>query len=50
MKKQNHFTLDEKLSDISRRDFMKCCGIMAVSMGLPIGVAPQIAAAITNPK
>jgi len=50
MKKQNHFALDEKLSDISRRDFMKFCGIMAVSMGLPIGVAPQIAEAITNPK
>jgi len=50
MKKQNHFALDEKLSEISRRDFMKFCGIMAVSMGLPIGVAPQIAEAITNPK
>ena len=50
MKKQNHFALDKKLSDISRRDFMKFCGVMAVSMGLPIGVAPQIAEAITNPK
>jgi len=51
MKKQNLTgPIEEKLKGVSRRDFMKFCGIMAVSMGLPIGVAPQIAEAITNPK
>jgi len=51
MKDQN-FTgpIREKLKGVSRRDFMKFCGIMAVSMGLPIGAGPKLAEAITNPK
>jgi len=40
----------EKLKGVSRRDFMKFCGVMAVSMGLPLGAGTQIAEAITNPK
>ena len=27
--------IKEKLKGVSRRDFMKFCGVMAVSMGLP---------------
>ena len=42
--------VQEKLKGVSRRDFMKFCGIMAVSMGLPLGAGAQIAEAITNPK
>jgi hydrogenase small subunit len=42
--------IKEKLKGVSRRDFMKFCGIMAVGMGLPIGAGTKIAEAITNPK
>lgn len=37
------------LKGISRRDFMKFCSVMAVSMGLPVEMAPRIANAITSP-
>jgi len=51
MKDQNFADpIREKLKGVSRRDFMKFCGIMAVSMGLPLGAGTQIAEAITNPK
>jgi hydrogenase small subunit len=43
-------SIEERLRGVSRRDFMKFCGIMAVSMGLPLGAGTQIAEAITNPK
>ncbi len=51
MKKQ-HVTdlIEERLKGVSRRDFIKFCGIMAVSMGLPLSAGTQIAEAITNPK
>ncbi len=50
--KKHHFTdpVEERLKGVSRRDFMKFCGIMAVSMGLPLCAGTQIAEAITNPK
>jgi len=38
------------IQGISRRDFMKFCTVMAVSMGLPEAMAPRIAAAVTAPK
>jgi hydrogenase small subunit len=41
---------NDQLKGVSRRDFMKFCGIMAVSMGLPLGAGARIAEAITNPK
>lgn len=49
MKKQED-ELDHKLGGVSRRDFIKFCSIMAASMGLPLGAAPKIAEAVTNPK
>ncbi len=40
---------DEALSGISRRSFLKFCGMMAVGMGLPVTMGARIAEAITNP-
>lgn len=37
-------------ADVSRRDFMKFSAGLAAMMGLPLGMAPKIANAITNPK
>lgn len=50
--KEHHFkgSIREKLNGVSRRDFMKFCGIMAVSMGLPLGAGTQIAEAVSNPR
>jgi len=50
MKKQNHFALDKKLNEISRRDFIKFCGLVAASMGLPLSAGPQIAEAAAKAK
>ncbi|MDD5760001.1 MAG: hydrogenase small subunit [Desulfobulbaceae bacterium] len=48
--KTNTFNgIKARLGGISRRDFMKYCSIMASSMGLSTGVAPQIAEAIADP-
>ena len=38
------------LNNISRRDFMKFCTVMAASMGLPLEMAPKLAQAITSPR
>ncbi len=35
---------------LSRRDFIKFCTGVAVMLGLPLGTAEKIAAAVTNPK
>lgn len=35
---------------ISRRDFIKACGVMAVSMGLPLSAGKEIAEAASNVK
>ncbi len=40
----------ERLSGISRRDFMKFCTVMAAGMGVSTEMAPRIAEAITAPK
>jgi len=52
MKEQNltRQVVRENLKGVSRRDFMKFCGIMAVSMGLPVTVGPQIAEAVESAK
>ena len=50
MKEQDFARIREHLNGISRRDFMKFCTVMAAGMGLPLEVAPQIAAAITAPQ
>ena len=50
MKEQDFSRVRERLNGISRRDFMKFCTVMAAGMGLPLEVAPQIAAAITAPQ
>lgn len=50
MKEQDFARIREHLNGISRRDFMKFCTVMAAGMGLPLEVAPQIAAAVTAPQ
>jgi hydrogenase small subunit len=50
MKKEKHCKLNEKLSEVSRRDFMKFCGMMAAGMGLPMSMGPQIAEAAATAK
>lgn len=45
-------SLPDKLKKrgLSRRDFVKFCAGVAVTMGLPLGTAEKIAAAVINPK
>jgi len=50
MKPKEFDCIKEKLGDVSRRDFMKFCTVMAASMGLPLEMAPKIAEAVTSPK
>ena len=38
------------LSGVTRRDFMKFCTAVAATMGLPLGMVPKIAAAVTSPQ
>ncbi len=40
----------EQLNDFSRRDFMKFCGLVAASMGLPLSMGPRIAEAAMDAK
>ncbi|MBT3311384.1 MAG: hydrogenase small subunit [Desulfobacterales bacterium] len=51
MKKKHltHSTFKE-LRGVSRRDFIKFCGVMAVGMGFPVTMGQKIAEAVTNPK
>lgn len=35
---------------VTRRDFVKFCSGLAATMGLPLGMAPKIAQALTSPK
>jgi hydrogenase small subunit len=49
MDERNFEQVKGRLGGVSRRDFMKFCTVMAAGMGLPLEVAPQIAAAITAP-
>ncbi len=50
MKTKNFDRIKARLNGVSRRDFMKYCTVMASSMGLSSGVAPQIAEALTQKK
>lgn len=50
MKERDLTRVREKLNGVSRRDFMKFCTVMAASMGLPLSMAPRLAAAVTAPK
>jgi len=43
-------TSGQKPTDVSRRDFLKFCTVMAASMGLPFSAANLIAETIKNPK
>ena len=48
----NHVDLNERLAlkGVSRRDFMKFCGLMATVLGLPMSFAPRIAEAMEKKR
>jgi len=48
MKPEESEYVKQKLSGVSRRDFLKFCSIMAVGMGLPLSAGIKIAEAITS--
>ena len=48
MKKKEFDTFSKLIGGVSRRDFLKYCSVMAVGMGLPIGMGAQIAEAVTK--
>ena len=50
MGNNNFEAIRQGLNNISRRDFMKFCTVMAASMGLPLEVAPKIAEAVTSAR
>jgi len=51
MKKCDHASpMEETLKGVSRRNFLKFCGMMAVSMGLPVTMGAKLAEAATNAK
>lgn len=51
MKKQKVAAPAEKVADgVSRRRFLKLCGMMAVSMGLPVSMGSKLAMAAENAK
>jgi hydrogenase small subunit len=50
MKQEDSEYAKQKLSGVSRRDFLKFCSIMAVGMGLPLSAGAKIAEAITSVK
>ncbi|MGV1098323.1 hydrogenase small subunit [Thiovibrio sp. JS02] len=50
MKEHDFARIKGRLNNISRRDFMKFCSVMAAAMGLPLEMAPKIAAAVTAPQ
>ena len=50
MKNKDFDSFNKQIGGVSRRDFMKYCSIMAVSMGLPMGAGARIAEALVNPK
>jgi len=49
MKEQDFNRIKGRLNGVSRRNFLKFCGVMAASMGLPLELAPRIAEAIVSP-
>jgi hydrogenase small subunit len=48
MKNTDFKAMSNHIGGVSRRDFMKFCSVMAVGMGLPIGMGAQIAEAVTT--
>ena len=50
MKPEASEYVKQKLSGVSRRDFLKFCSVMAVGMGLPVSAGVRIAEAITSVK
>jgi len=48
----NSFDVPERLAlkGVTRRDFMKFCGLMATVLGLPMSFAPRIAHAVANKR
>ncbi|MDH3359894.1 MAG: hydrogenase small subunit [Desulfobulbaceae bacterium] len=50
MGNNNFEDIRKGLNNISRRDFMKFCTVMAASMGLPLEMAPKLAEAVASPK
>jgi len=48
----SHVDLNERLAlkGVSRRDFMKFCGLMATVLGLPMSFAPRIAEALEKKR
>jgi hydrogenase small subunit len=48
MKNTDFKALSNHIGGVSRRDFMKYCSVMAVGMGLPVGMGAQIAEAVTK--
>jgi len=50
MKSEEFDSIKQSLGGVSRRDFLKFCSIMAVSMGLPLSAGITIAEAIANTK
>lgn len=48
MKNTDFKALSNHIGGVSRRDFMKYCSVMAVGMGLPVGMGVQIAEAVTK--
>lgn len=49
MKTNDSNDANQHIGGVSRRDFIKYCSIMAVSMGLPVSAGIRIADAIVNP-
>lgn len=49
MKTNDSNDANQHIGGVSRRDFIKYCSIMAVSMGLPVSAGIRIADAVVNP-
>ena len=50
MQEKDFDRIQQRLGGISRRDFMKFCSAIAVSLALPEALGPKIAQAITSPN
>ena len=50
MKSEEFDSIRQNLGGINRRDFLKFCSLMAVSMGLPLTAGIKIAEAIVSPQ
>ena len=50
MKEKDFQHLPDHFGMVSRRDFVKFCGVAAASMGLPLSMGIKIAEAVASPK